>query len=54
MKKKVTKKLELKKETLQSLSPNSLSRAMGGTGWWTTPEYTCQNEYRPEDSAPCG
>ena len=44
MKKKITKKLELSKETLRNLSPVDLKVVAGGTMSGTSCDYTCENE----------
>ena len=55
--KKKAKKLVLAKETVRSLSRVDLRNVAGGTylTWtcWSTPEYTCQNEFDPMHSHDC-
>ena len=52
--KKQAKKLVLAKETVRGLTRGQLGQVAGGTYFWSCPEYSCQDEFRPENSAPCG
>jgi hypothetical protein len=55
MKKQTVKKLVLAKETVWNLSRLELGKVAGGTSTscWSSPEYSCQDEFRPLTGFTC-